>query len=127
MRKKMTLKEMWKEYLKLREEGGKLYEEGDKLYEEGRKLYEEGGKLCDEGRKLCEEGGKLWDEGRKLYEEGWKLFLGFIEKNYGKEIKIEYYTDKVTLSNGIILYRDGRVYEPFEMVMKEVIKEHEEK
>ena len=109
----MALKEMWKEYLKLREEGGKLYEEGDKLYEEGRKLYEEGGKLCDEGRKLCEEGGKL--------------FLGFIEKNYGKEIKIEYYTDKVTLSNGIILYRDGRVYEPFEMVMKEVIKEHEEK
>jgi hypothetical protein len=95
----MTLKEMWKEYLE--------------LYEEYLESYEEGGKLR-------EEGDKLWDKSKKLLND-------FVKKNYGKETEIKYYINEVTLSNGIILYHDGRVYEPLEVVMREIIRKNEER
>ena len=107
----MTLKEMWKEYLKLEKKGSELWDEGDKLYDKGEKAE------CWRYEHVAYE---LWDEASDILKD-------FIEENYGKGIDYEEEKDGIALSNGIILYNDGRVYEPLEVVMKRIIKEHEEK
>ena len=106
----MTLKEMWKKRMELWNEGEKLWDEGERLYSRGRK---------GTGCKLC-------DKGRKLWYDSNILFYDFIDKNYGVGIKEKNENDRVILSNGIILYHDGRVYEPLEVIMREIIKKHEE-
>jgi hypothetical protein len=58
----LTLKFIWKIYLKFYAEGDKLWAEGGKLLAEGSKLYAEGDKLYAEGDKLWAEGNKIWEE-----------------------------------------------------------------
>ena len=115
----MNLKEMWKKYLELRNEADKLWNETYKLYEEGARL-----SVLDEKShtymELSIKANRLWNKARKLY-------YGFINENYGKGIKTKYWHGRRILSNGVILYSDGNVYEPLEVVMKKIIKDHEEK
>ncbi len=105
----MALKEMWKKYLELENEGIKLYDESDKLWSKGNK---------SKSWKLSDEANELWNKADKLIDD-------FIKENYG-EGAVTINDDKITLFSGIILYYDGRVYEPLEIVMKKIIKEHEE-
>jgi len=107
----MTLKEMWKKYLELDKKGNELYDKGEKLYDKGEKA----------------ESWKVEDEAYKLWDEAAGILNGFVDKNYGIGIDYGDEESRITLSNGIILYYDGRVYEPLDVVMRKIIKKHEEK
>jgi len=100
----MNLKEMWKEYMKIYNKGVKLWDKGFKY------------------NSMCE-----WDEANRVWKERDRIFFDFIDENYGKKTDWQVKDDKITLTNGVILYLDGRVYEPLEVVMRRIIKEHEEK
>jgi hypothetical protein len=102
----MTLREMWKKYLELENEGSRLHDEACKLRGKGI-------------RKVHIESWKLW-------REAGKILRNFIYENYGEEVTTNEEAERVVLSNGVILYDDGRVYEPLELVMKEIIKKYEE-
>jgi len=109
----MTLKEMWEKYLELWDEGDKLYDEGNKLWgEKDDRLW---------GRYI-----KLWEAGEDLWDKAEKLLCDFSHENYGIEIWIRHEDDRIIFSNGVILYYDGRIHEPLEIVMKKIIKEYEE-
>jgi len=104
----MNLKEMWKRYLELENEGNKLYNEGY-------------GYKSKRAKKAKYEVMRLWKEADKILND-------FIRKNYGKGIfKEDEDDERIVLSNDVILYFDGNVYEPLEVVMKRIIKDHEEK
>ena len=110
----MNLKEMWKKYLELWNEGEKLWGEGEKLYD----------KNVERG--ITPEVAKFYRKSDDTRDEGYTLLHEFLIKSYGKEIKLRYRYDRIILSNGVILYFNGDVYEPLEVVMKEIIKKHEE-
>jgi len=105
----MNLKEMWKEYMKIYNKGGKLWDKGDKLWG-------------------FDEANKLWDKAREVWLKADAILEDFVEENYEEEVTILYedMDGRITLSNGVILYHDGRIYEPLEAVMRRIIKEHEE-
>jgi len=107
---KTNLKEMWKMYLELENEGMRLQRESGKVWESNNPW------KCMRLRMKIK---KLWNKADIILEN-------FIEKNYEKEIEINYEYDRIILSNGIILSNDGRVYEPLDVIMRKIIKEHEE-
>jgi hypothetical protein len=128
----MNLKEMWKEYLEIWNEGRKLWFEYDKLFREANKLWSkrcfspENYELYNEYTKLSVESNKIQNEADKFFNEANKIFWDFVYENYGKEVYCTSKYGDIVLTNGVILYYDGRVYEPLEVVMKKIIKEHEE-
>jgi len=119
----MTLKEMWKGCLKLYNESNRLWNEGDKLYRKGLKLQVTS---LTEAKELYDEASKLWDEGNSSYDKAHDILRDFINKNYEKKVKIYHENGRIILTNGVIFYYDGNIYEPLEIVMKRIIKEHEE-
>ena len=127
----MNLKEMWEKYLEMDKEGNRLDKESDRLWDEGGMLLDESALHGDE--ELHNKGKKLWDDAEELFKEAYKLwdeaseiFWNFIKENYGNKIDYKDEDDRYILSNGIILYYDGRVHEPLEVVMRRIIKDHEE-
>ena len=103
----MTLREMWKEYLELEHKCNELYYEGyrssniNQQYKLNNKVY-------------------------NLSFKKHRILCSFVNKYYEEVVTIKYGKDKIILTNGVILYYDGRVYEPLEVVMRKIIKKHEE-
>ena len=110
---------------KLDDNARKLWNE-DNDKEGGKKLWNEAGKLHDEAKKLEQKADILESMGVELIGKGNRILRDFIDKNYEKKVKIYHENGRIILSNGIILYNDGRVYEPLDVVMRKIIKEHEE-
>ncbi len=110
----MNLKEMWKKRVKLESESIRLWTEGRKLYD----------KNVERG--ITPEVAIFYRKSDDTRDEGYTLLHEFLIKSYGKELELRYRYDRIILSNGVILYFNGDVYEPLEVVMKEIIKKHEE-
>jgi len=123
----MTFKEVWKKHLESCFKNRKLWDEGWKLCLDAEKLRDENYTLDAEGKRLLDEGIKLQNKSYKLHDENAEIFYNSLQENYGKKIRtVLYEHERRVLSNGVILYYNGNIYEPLEVVMKRIIKKHEE-
>ena len=106
----MNVKETWNKCLMFWDEAHKLRDESEKLWDKRSKHYDERNKFYDEAEKLWNERNKLLDNIIKYYE-----IVGYTIES-----------DKIILSNGVILYYNSDIYFPLKVIMKEVLKKGKE-
>lgn len=136
-KKKVNLKAIWAQRLKLRAEGDKLCDCGDKLWDDGKKTYDEGNnqyvddnslmahshKLIVYGNKSMADGNMLIDSGNKLKINGDKLWAdGIISAHGNVLIKWKYMDgDYACIVKGVT-YKHRKVRVTLKQAMKDLKK-----